>query len=210
MTKTPEKSIEKKLKLSVIQNNPIKLNGLVVDFNINKNQIKINLNDEIEIEKNSEIEFDYEGITYKVKVNVLDLGVVETKELIDSYINEGRVIEVNEYGRLTNRDSELMVNITKLNKNKIYFNVLKKDENLIYNALESEALINFKINEKNIKIKVSPVIENISEKDDIMLYSEIEIKENKEEFEKYLEKENNKQNKKEKKILIDNLIKEIY
>lgn len=210
MTKSKEIKMENALQLAIIQKTPIKINGLVVDLKIENNKIKIESNEEVELEEVNEINFEYEGVIHKALINLSEEGFIEIETLKESYKNEDRIIDINEYGILTNNNTKFRINIKKITKNKIFFNVLKKDENLIFSTLDSNSLIELKINNEDIKINIIPVIENISDNDDILVFSETNIDDKKEVFKEYLQEQTKKQDRKEKKILIDNLIKEIY
>ena len=201
------------LKLAIIQKNEIKIEGLVVELKINKEEIQI-LYKEESVDTNQKsyiIEFDYEDLSYKLKSKITNNNI-EVLEVLSKEENNNRLIKVEDYGSLLiDKKTELSINIIKISRSLLFFKILKKDEDTVFNNLDSKLELIIKYNEKKIKLEVNPKIESVSKTEDTLIYSEIEIKEeSKEIFEEYIKEKTYIQNKKEKSILINNLIKENY
>lgn len=210
--------IKKNLNLTIIQENKIKVEGLIADLKINNKRIELIYFEDFNLESKESaiVEFEYENFIFNIKVDIIkeeNKVFLEFNKLNEKKINEDREFKVNEYGIFKNKNNEIKINLIKITKNKVFFNVLKKDKNFIFDSLDTNCSIDLILNKENINLKINPKIENISENEDILIYSKINIniesKENKKIFEDYLEKNNEIQNQREKKILIDNLIKEI-
>lgn len=201
------------LKLAIIQKNEIKIEGLVVELKINKEEIQF-LYKEESVDTNQKsyiIEFDYEDLSYKLKSKITNNNI-EVLEVLSKEENNNRLIKVEDYGSLLiDKKTELSINIIKISRSLLFFKILKKDEDTVFNNLDSKLELIIKYNEKKIKLEVNPKIESVSKTEDTLIYSEIEIKEeSKEIFEEYIKEKTYIQNKKEKSILINNLIKENY
>jgi hypothetical protein len=210
--------IKKNLNLTIIQENKIKVEGLIADLKINNKRIELIYFEDFNLESKESaiVEFEYENFIFNIKVDIIkeeNKVFLEFNKLNEKKINEDREFKVNEYGIFKNKNNEIKINLIKITKNKVFFNVLKKDKNFIFDSLDTNCSIDLILNKENINLKINPKIENISENEDILIYSKINIniesKENKKIFEDYLEKNNEIQNQRERKILIDNLIKEI-
>ena len=198
------------LKLAIIQKNEIKIEGLVVELKINKEKIQF-LYKEESVDTNQEsyvIEFDYDDSSYKLKSKITNNNI-EVLEVLSKEENNNRLIKVEDYGLLLiDKKIELSINISR---SLLFFKILKKDEDTVFNNLDSKLNLIINYNKKKIKLEVNPKIESVSKTEDTLIYSEIEIKEeSKEIFEEYIKEKTYIQNKKEKSILINNLIKENY
>tara|TARA_Y100000588_G_scaffold23752_1_gene23796 strand:+ start:29677 stop:30318 length:642 start_codon:yes stop_codon:yes gene_type:complete len=201
------------LKLAIIQKNEIKIEGLVVELKINKEKIQF-LYKEESVDTNQEsyvIEFDYDDSSYKLKSKITNNNI-EVLEVLSKEENNNRLIKVEDYGLLLiDKKTELSINIIKISRSLLFFKILKKDEDTVFNNLDSKLNLIINYNKKKIKLEVNPKIESVSKTEDTLIYSEIEIKEeSKEIFEEYIKEKTYIQNKKEKSILINNLIKENY
>lgn len=202
------------LKLAIIQKNEIKMEELVVDLKINNNQIELLYSEEITNNKPEYIlEFNYEDLNYKLKCKINNKSSIQIIEVISNEFNKNRLINTEDYGILTlNEDKSINVNINNISQNSIFFKILKKDEDAMFNNLDKNLKLTIKYKEKEIEFDVNPKIESVSKTEDTIIYSEIKIKkqEDKKLFNEYIKEKSENQNKKEKSKLINNLIKEMY
>lgn len=204
------------LKLAIIQENEIKIENLEVELKINKNKIEFSYKEE-SIKYNKEyytLKFNYEDSIYNLKCKVNNKkGEIEVLKVISTENNDNRLIKVEDYGVLIiNKKINININISNISNKFIFFKILKKDEDLVFDNLDKKLNMTMSYNEEDIEIEVTPKIESISKTEDTLIYSEIKIKEEKFKniFNKYIKEKTNEQNKKEKSKLINNLIKEMY
>lgn len=205
--------IERVLKLAIIQKNKIKINNSEVELRMAKNKIELSKEEEfIGSEKENILEFNYEDSIYNLKCKVSSKKrEIEVIELVSKEKNNNRLIKVNDYAVLIiDERTKVNVNIEDMSNEQVFFKILKKDEDLVFNNLDKKLNIIMNYNNENIEIEVVPKIENLSKTENTLIYSEIKIKSSVNVFSEYIEEKTSIQNKNEKSKLINNLIKEMY
>lgn len=201
------------LKLAIIQKNEIKIEELKVELKVKKDEVEFLYKEDIyNNEEDFILEFDYENLSYKLKCKI-NKSNIKVLELLSKKENDNRLIKVDDYGfLLIDKKTELRVNIINISKKLVFFKILKKDEDSMFNNLDKKVNLIINYNENKIELEVTPKIENVSKNEDTLIYSEINIKEENFNniFDEYIKEKTYIQNKKEKSILINNLIKESH